>query len=165
MILAIDVHYRDDAAYCIGVLFEWADMSPRQIIREVVSPVQPYIPGEFYRRELPCLLQIISHTDIRSIDAIIVDAHVYLDDAMTHGLGGRLWDALSGHVPVIGVAKTSFHSNAQTTVAVLRGDSKQPLYVSAIGMDKAAAAALIQKMHGDYRMPDMLKKLDQLTRQ
>ncbi len=165
MILAIDVHYRDDRAYCIGVLFEWRDDEPRQIIKEIVSPIAPYVPGEFYRRELPCLLKVISHVELSSLAAIIADAHVYLDDAMTYGLGARLWEALGGKVPVIGVAKTSFYGNAQTTVAVLRGESKQPLYVSAIGMDKTAAAALVQKMHGYYRMPDILKKLDQLTRQ
>lgn len=165
MILAIDVHYRDDTAYCVGVLFEWSDTAARQVLKTVRTPIEEYVPGEFYRRELPCLLDIIACTDQTALEAVIVDAHVYLDNQLTHGLGARLWEALDRKIPVIGLAKTAFHKNDQTTIPILRGASQQSLYVSAIGMDAGDAAAHIRAMSGLYRIPDILKKLDQLTKQ
>ena len=47
---------------------------------------------------------------------------------------------------------------------VLRGESLRPLFVSAAGMDHARAAALVQGMHGAYRVPTLLKRADQLAR-
>lgn len=67
-------------------------------------------------------------------------------------------------MPVIGVAKTGYFNYQQTVVNVNRGESQKPLYVSAVGYDVNKAATNIKHMQGKYRMPDILKTLDQLTK-
>lgn len=81
------------------------------------------------------------------------------------GLGGKLWEALQQKIPVIGVAKTPFLSNKQTVQQVLRGQSNTALYVSAIGIDLNEATLLVKNMKGDFRIPDILKALDKLTKE
>ncbi|WP_256676101.1 hypothetical protein, partial [Pseudomonas sp. Kh13] len=48
--------------------------------------------------------------------------------------------------------------------AVYRGKSRRPLFVSSIGLDGEYAAALIKNLRGASRIPEVLKKVDQLTR-
>lgn len=64
---------------------------------------------------------------------------------------------------MIGVAKTHFHS-ATAVRPVLRGDSERPLYTTAVGMDLDQACRHIQGMHGEFRIPTLLKQVDQLAR-
>jgi deoxyribonuclease V len=47
---------------------------------------------------------------------------------------------------------------------VQRGHSRRPLYVSAAGIDAETAARYIQDMHGTYRLPTLLRRVDQLCR-
>jgi hypothetical protein len=42
---------------------------------------------------------------------------------------------------------------------VYRGKSIKPLYVSVIGIDLNYSAKLIKNLKGDFRIPDILKKL------
>lgn len=165
MILAIDVYYPDTGAKAVGVLFEWEDAVPRQTIIEFIDEVDDYIPGAFYKRELPCIEALLKKIGTDLLDAVIVDGHIYVDNNGTYGLGGRTFELLGGRLPVIGVAKTGFHTNKETVIEVLRGESGNPLYVSAIGMDTAKAARLVQDMYGPYRIPDILKKLDGVTKE
>lgn len=164
MILAIDVYYYDDEAKVAGVLFDWNDTQPQSTIIAQVSNVASYQPGQFYKRELPCILELLKQVDLETLSVILVDSHVYVSNEKAYGLGGHLWESLDGKLSVIGVAKRSFHETDQVTVPVVRGQSTNPLFVSAIGMDKEAAARLVEGMHGPYRMPDILKTLDQLSR-
>ena len=76
----------------------------------------------------------------------------------------RIFNEVLGRaVPVIGVAKTRF---AGATVAreVCRGMSNTPLFVTAAGLAVEAAARNIQAMHGQFRLPTLLKRVDQLCR-
>ena len=98
------------------------------------------------------------------MEAIIVDGYVQLDDAGKKGLGAYLYEALDKQIPVIGVAKRAFHANEKHSRAIERGTSKNPIYVSAIGFDLAAAVERVQQMAGDFRMPDLLRILDQETK-
>ena len=52
----------------------------------------------------------------------------------------------------------------ETRIEVLRGESKKPLYITAKGIDLHKAAEFIQKMHGDFRIPTLLKLVDSLGR-
>ena len=165
MILALDVYYSVNEASSVGVLFNWKDSTSLQTVRARIENVEEYIPGEFYRRELPCLLKVIDKIKLSSLEAILVDGYVYVDDNFKLGLGGRLWEALNKKIPVIGVAKTSFHSNKKTVKEIFRGKSKNPLYVSCIGMDMEEAAEKIQGMSGNFRMPSILKHLDIMTKE
>lgn len=165
MILAVDVHYRTGKAHAVGVLFNWNNVNPIRIVNSTIKEVEEYIPGEFYKRELPCLMEIINKIDLSSLETIIVDGYVYVDNELNLGLGGKLWEALNKKVPVIGVAKTSFYSNKNTIKEIFRGESKKPLYVSAVGMDINEATKKIQEMEGDFRIPTILKYLDTATKE
>ena len=164
MLLALDVHYKADYAKTVGLLFDWEDAEPKSTVITQTTEVEEYIPGQFYKRELPCLLQAIDQVDLANLEAIIVDGHVYIDNKGGHGLGGYLWEALDQKIPIIGVAKRAFHANEKMTIPVLRGGSKNALYVSAVGTDLSTAANQIKKMHGDFRMPAILQILDTETK-
>lgn len=169
MIVCVDVDYREDpqdgstqaVAACV-VLSSWA--SDRAYDEHVclIEDVAEYVPGQFYRRELPCVLAILDKVE-EPIDLVIVDGYVHLDEAGSPGMGAYLHEALGGRVPVVGVAKNRFRT-ATTAVEILRGTSARPLYVSAAGIEPEAAAAKVRSMHGRFRFPDMLKRVDRLCR-
>ena len=165
MIIAIDVHYRNNMAKVVSIEFQnWEDETPMKIHSLIMPETPAYVPGQFYKRELPCLLEILKLSDFSLIDLIIVDGHVVLDDAGKRGLGAYLYDAIGQKIPVVGAAKKSFHSLKEKTVAVLRGESKKALYISTIGVDLQEMAENIKKMHGDFRIPTLLKILDVETK-
>jgi deoxyribonuclease V len=164
-LLAIDVYYPEGKAKAVGALFYWQDEVAKEIISIELDNIEAYIPGEFYKRELPCILKVIEKVDFKRISTIIVDGNVYIDNEGTFGLGGKLWEALDGKIPVIGVAKTFFKNTEEKVIPVERGQSKNPLFVSAIGMDTEEAGALIKGMKGEHRMPDILKYVDTLTKE
>lgn len=165
MLLALDVHYREQIAKSVGVLFEWEDMSPKEVIVDYVDDIAEYIPGAFYKRELPCLLKVIKQVDLKNIEAIIIDGYVYIDNDYKYGLGGFLWESLGKQIPVIGLAKTSFFSNKDTVKKIFRGDSKKPLFVSGIGCNVDDMVERTKNMKGNYRVPNVLKELDIITKE
>lgn len=165
LVLAIDVHYRENIAKAVGVVFEPSADHARIVLTEYLTGIGEYVPGEFYKRELPCILKIIEKTDLSVIDFILIDGYVYIDDDFRFGLGGHLWKQLDGRKPIIGVAKTSFLSNKATVRELKRGESEKPLFISSVGIDLDEAVRLIATMKGDFRIPDILKKLDQITKE
>ena len=166
MILAIDVHYKEPYAKAVGVYFNWHDEHPQSEITAIINEVEEYQSGQFFKRELPCILELIKQVDITSIEAIIIDGHVYVDNQKKYGLGAHLWSVLNGVVPIIGVAKKSFIRTNEVCHPVCRGESKQALYVSVIGdIDMNNAVQHIRLMKGEFRIPKMLKYLDQLTKE
>ncbi|MBX7228904.1 MAG: endonuclease V [Burkholderiaceae bacterium] len=162
MIACLDVFYRSAQASCACVLFSaWTDSLPAQEFVRVVSPIEPYEPGHFYRRELPCLLAILG--DLSQLPTVIViDAYVWLDSHAAPGLGARLYEALNQKIPVIGVAKSRFLG--APAIPITRGKSRSPLFVSAAGMESTLAAHYIEKMHGAFRIPTLIQRTDQLSR-
>lgn len=165
MILAIDVHYKDRAAKSAAGIFTWNDTEAKETLIDYTNDIEEYIPGEFYKRELPCLLKIIEKVDISKLEAIIIDGYVYIDNNKNFGLGGYLWEALKEQIPIIGVAKNYYHNNADTVKQVFRGNSKKPLYISCIGLELEMVSELILSMQGEYRIPGVLKQLDILTKE
>ena len=166
MILAIDVHYKETTAKAVGALIEnWDDAAALQHIIKYIDHVEEYIPGAFYKRELPCILEIIKAVDLLSISYIVVDGFVVLDDAGKPGLGAYVYERIHSQVPVIGVAKSNFHQNLQQVIPVHRGASIKPLYVTAVGTDLQQAAAFIKSMHGEFRLPTVLKEMDRITKE
>jgi deoxyribonuclease V len=77
-------------------------------------------------------------------------------------LGGHLFNALGGKTVVIGVAKRPYEG--AIALPVLRGASRAPLLVSAVGIDAIVAAEHVRHMHGNHRMPTMIKRADTLSR-
>lgn len=163
MILAVDVHYTEPGAVAAGVCFEgWSDVQPVRACISRFDAVAPYEPGAFYRRELPCILGLLREHDLQP-DIIVVDGHVFLDAHGSPGLGKHLFDALDGRVPVIGVAKTAF-VGIGADHEVLRGDSARPLYVTAAGLPLQRAKSHVGAMHGQHRLPTLLKAADRICR-
>ncbi|RYD53105.1 MAG: endonuclease V [Sphingobacteriales bacterium] len=165
MILAFDTYYRDPVAHTVCIAFrDWTQPEPDAIYRETRSGIAAYEPGAFYKRELPCILSLLQQLDLREVTAILIDGFVYLDDDHKPGLGAHLYTALAERVPVIGVAKTNFATLHALKQPLLRGSSDRPLYITAIGIDVSLAAQQIGQMDGIFRMPTLLKLLDQHTR-
>jgi deoxyribonuclease V len=161
MIACVDVGYFEDNARAACVAFEqWEDADVRAEFVLNVPDVQPYVPGHFYRRELPCLLSVLDQLSTRP-DTVVIDGYVWLDENGRKGLGGHLFGAFGEAISVIGVAKTRF-ATATSSVEVLRGSSDRPLFVTAAGIDQAAAC--IRRMHGENRIPTLLKQVDRLSR-
>jgi len=108
MILAIDVHYHNTRATAVGVIFpSWeSEISTEELLVEI-GGVAEYLPGQFYLRELPCILALLERVKY-PLDCIVIDGFVWLGGERKPGLGMRLWDSLGGRVPVIGVAKSRY---------------------------------------------------------
>jgi len=165
MIIAFDTYYYSNKAKTVCLSFDhWEDNEPINVISEIIKGVSDYEPGAFYKRELPCILSLLKQVDLSTVDCIVVDSFVLLSDEGKLGLGGYLYEALDKKIPIIGVAKSGFHSNKKNVAELLRGDSKKPLYISAIGVDLHEAYAKIGSMHGPYRMPTLLQVVDTETK-
>jgi deoxyribonuclease V len=163
MILAVDVGYFEPRARAVGVLFEsWDSDRIDSVIETWIDAVDEYVPGEFFRRELPCILRVIEQAKV-PLTAIVIDGYVTLGDPPHPGLGMRLWEAMGGTVPIIGVAKSFFAGTADET-RLARGGSDRPLFVTAVGLPLSEAKQAIAAMKGKYRMPDFLKHADTLSR-
>lgn len=164
MIAILDVDYRDGGiavAACV-LAHDFGDAAPSGECTATIADVLPYVPGQFYRRELPCLLAVLA--TLPALPTVcVVDGYVWLGDTDTPGLGGHLFAALGGAVPVVGVAKTLF-SGAEPMAPVRRGGAVRPVYVSAAGMRLDAAADAVQRMHGAFRLPTLIKRADTLCR-
>ncbi len=158
-----DVHYKDDIATAGCILFlNWTDLYEIKYFFEQIRDVRPYESGRFYKRELSCILYLLNKIE-DPIDIIIIDGYVWLEKEGAPGLGGYLYHALNESIPVIGVAKSKFKDSAFAK-KVFRGKSKRPLYITAAGIDPDIAANCIIMMHGQYRIPTLLKKIDHLCR-
>lgn len=160
----VDVDYRDPNAMAACCLFEdWGDENALRDVTAWVTGVQPYQPGSFYLRELPCLLAVLQ-TVTEPLDLILVDSYVWLEDENHRGMGAHLYDALGQRVPVIGVAKTCYRS-AGLAREVVRGTGHNPLYITAVGAEVDQAALWVRQMHGESRVPTLLRRVDHLARQ
>lgn len=159
----VDVQYHTTEAVAACVVFrEWTDeRADREFVVRVPSPAA-YEPGRFYVRELPCLLAVLGPLRT-SLDLVVIDGYVWLDADGQRGLGAHLHKALGGNVPVVGVAKTAF-AGSGFALAVLRGASRRPIYVTAAGIEAEAAADHVRSMHGAHRIPTLLARVDRLAR-
>jgi len=160
---ALDVQYnenRDAIVACIG--FEnWGDNRAIYSKTHLIENIEPYQAGSFYKRELPCLVEALKGLD--NIEYVVVDGYVWLEEESHYGLGMYLYDALNKEIPIIGVAKNRFN-NTPKKCELLRGESKKPLYITAIDMDMEEAKEYIANMNGKYRFPTLLKHVDSLAR-
>lgn len=161
MIAAIDVHYSDDNIATAGaiVFSGYKDTKEYRAYKTDIPEAEDYVPGQFYRRELPGLIAVIRMIE-EEIDTVIIDGYVDLGEEP--GLGRYLWKSLDGNKRVIGVAKEYFRGSYP--VKIFRGKSRKPLYITSAGIEQTVAAGLIEGMHGKFRLPTLLKKADSLSR-
>lgn len=169
MLACVDVAYLEKFARVACVLFrDFEDAEPKSILVVKSELAAPYVPGELYRRELPPILDVLSRVHER-LEMVVVDGYVWLGPHGP-GLGARLYESLDRAVPVIGVAKTSWAESkdeddpARCAIEVFRGNSKRPLFVTAVGVDVSLAASWISSMHGEHRLPTLLKRVDAASR-
>lgn len=169
MLLALDVAYDDRArtALAAGIVFSaWSDEAPCGERVRACDRVAPYESGAFYLRELPCVLPLLEDLTAEfSVDTLIIDG--YVDLGSRPGLGRHLIEGLRvrSKTPlptVVGVAKSRFAG--ALAIEVVRGDSRQPLFVTTHGIDPNLAADHVRAMHGAYRVPTLLRRVDQLAR-
>jgi deoxyribonuclease V len=161
MIAAVDVHYTDSGtARAVAMIFTgFDDEKVYRSYKADIEVTEDYIPGQFYRRELPCLIAVLNEIK-EEYDTIIIDG--YVDPGGAPGLGRHLWHAFSGKKKVIGVAKKNYRNS--DAIEVFRGTSHRPLYITAAGIDPVQAADIITNMNGKYRIPDLLKYVDRVSR-
>jgi deoxyribonuclease V len=159
----MDVDYRPEGTVAACVLFrDWADAAEAGHVVERGPPAEPYAPGQFYRRELPHLLKVLAAVP-EPLEVLVIDGYVWLGEERP-GLGAHLYEALGRRLPVIGVAKTAFHSSG-LAVPVLRGQSQRPLFITAVGLEARVAAEHVRRMHGASRIPTLLGRVDRLCRE
>ena len=163
MFAAVDVFYDEvqnwARAACVVFSDPLSDVTTEEAVA-LVSPIAAYAPGEFYRRELPCIEAVIGPR-LAGLELLFIDGYVYLSDEERPGLGWHVHQRFG--IPVIGVAKTRFADADKFAELVFRGGSKQPLYVTQIGY-QGSAADLVRLMHGFHRIPTLLRRVDQLAR-
>ena len=164
MIAFLDVQYFDEystARAAILMAEQWTDGTATWKNVVDVANVAPYQPGEFFRRELPCLQKALASAAEKP-STIVIDGYVWLDCAGRLGLGAKLFQTLGETTPVIGVAKTRFHD--APGIDVYRNSSSKPLIVTAAGCNEHHAAEHVRTMHGSFRIPTLLRFVDQLAR-
>ncbi len=158
MIGCVDVDYQPDlvTAACVGA--EWADgVAAIEVVVRTGGPAAEYQPGAFFARELPYLRGVLER--MPALDLIVVDGYVWLGPDRP-GLGHHLHEALG--IAVVGVAKNPFAG--ARAIEVTRGDSARPLFVTSIGIDPPVAASHVRAMHGEHRIPTLLRRVDALAR-
>jgi deoxyribonuclease V len=160
----LDAAYASDAAAVACLLADaWTAATPAAEISKYFSEVpMTYVSGEFYKREMPLLQQMIRGLT-SSPRILVIDGYVWLGSTGELGLGAHLFAALGSTLPVVGVAKTRYRDDTWSK-RIYRGASCRPLYVTAAGIDTAKAAELISSMHGDHRIPTLLQWVDRLAR-
>lgn len=176
MIIAFDTYYYEGYSYTVGGVFEsWTSSDVSYYVtsrRECIDA--EYKSGELYKRELPCIMECLSLVNLDNIDTIIVDGYVWLSEdgkELTKGLGARLDDAIQRvHCSVkniVGIAKNPYHVKIPNCFEVKHGlESEKPLYVTCSNTDYAEHySVLVSRMHGDYRIPTILKLVDTKTRE
>ncbi|MEZ4985964.1 MAG: endonuclease V [Saprospiraceae bacterium] len=165
MIYAFDSYYTDRAAFtaCIGFP-HWESDQPTFSLLQQHPITADYESGAFYKRELPGLLEVLEKVSLTSGDTLVIDGYVHLDDDKSPGLGGYLYQHLLGQYPVIGVAKSKYRHINEAARAIYRGHSAKPLFITSEGIALDVAASYIKGMKGEYRIPDLLKLVDQLSK-
>jgi deoxyribonuclease V len=122
-LVAVDVYYRGRNAVAAAVLFaEWTSESEAGHFAEALEQVEPYRPGFFFERELPCVLKVLSRVTA-TLSTIVMDGYVWLGAEERLGLGGHLYVALGKTIPVIGVAKTHFRGNSKAVPECTGGEA------------------------------------------
>lgn len=162
MIAITDVHYDEPngRANAAALLFGyWTDEHPVATFTTQSPITAPYVAGEFWKRELEPITQVLAQIPVR-LSTIIIDGYATL--GRDRGLGTFLYRQFHGRVAIVGIAKNEF-AEAQSHY-VRRGVSKKPLFITSVGMSPEIAGTLVAAMHGDHRLPTLVQTVDHLAR-
>lgn len=128
MKLAVDVHYSPGTTVTGGVVFgDWYDSRAAAVYRSLCREPEAYVPGRFFRRELPCILHFLGEHALTP-EMIVVDGFVYLDGERVPGLGKHLFDALGHRIPLSawpksGLPRLPIHSRYTVAAAAVHATS------------------------------------------
>lgn len=162
-IAAVDVGYYGNRALAAAIIFsEWEQAKADMAYTSKIAGIASYRPGQFYLRELPCILAVLQNVNPLP-DLILVDGYVWLDESSRPGLGARLHHALQQQCAVVGVAKSRFFKGSNVA-EITRGRSRKTLFVTSVGIDIEQAAQGVRNMHGEHRIPTLLGEVDRRSR-
>ena len=176
MIVAFDTYYYNGYSYTVaGVFKSWNDKETSYFATSRRTCIDAeYKSGELYKRELPCIMQCLELLPIKDITLIIVDGFVWLSEdgkTLTKGLGAHLQEAIlekyGEKITIVGVAKNRYHVKIPDCYDIERGlESTKPLFVTCSEPCLAEHYSnMIKIMHGDYRIPNIIKAVDTKTRE
>ncbi len=154
MYICLDAAYELSIGLACGVIFDSiGSQKPAKVITGRKLKVKPYIPGKFYERELPLLLSVLERVE-EDLNIIFIDGYVWLPGNRP-GLGAHLFKSQNEKIPVIGIAKNLFKGHREC-LKVYRGKSSRPLFITSAGISIKAAAKIVEKLHGQNRVPYMV---------
>ncbi|MCW1968987.1 MAG: endonuclease V [Anaerolineae bacterium] len=158
MYFSCDVQYEQKIGYAAGICFQrLQSQSVDFVVTAILQPVAEYKPGEFYQRELPCLIELIKKLETLP-KIIFIDGYVWLQNDQL-ALGGRLYEYLDRKVIVIGIAK-SFLRIAGENISMYYKSSHRPIYISAAGLSLDDAMQCVKEMPYQGHLPLMMKYAD-----
>ena len=179
MILVTDVFYNEinNSAHIAGaVINDWtSDKIVETYELDKIDIDCAYIPGQFYKREMPCLIELwnsIPESKKAQINTFIVDGFYDIWDGRP-GLGHHFRDWLieNGYnVEVVGIAKSPCRETNKFTLPVYRTEEsktskcRSALWVNGSNMENDYQNKVLN-MAGKYRIPTIIKKVDKLSRQ
>lgn len=184
VILGLDIQYEGDVAYIAGD-FQHYKGDPIQTYSGVADVTAPYVSGFFCFREGPPLLALVNrllqNDTIPNPDVLVVDGHGI---AHPRAFGIACWLGVKTGLPTMGVAKKSLLRFSGQVVGDNQGDvlpiahegktvgyalrtqtGIKPEYVSPghlITLTTAKEIAI--NMVSEYRIPDILRRADQVAR-
>lgn len=176
MIVAFDTYYYNGFSYTVGGVFKsWGDKEVSYYATSIRTCIDAeYKPGELYKRELPAIMQCLATLNIDTIDTIIVDGFVWLSEdgkTLIKGLGARLQDAIYNKYntkkTIVGIAKNRYHVKIPECVDLERGlVTAKPIFITCSESCLTEHyASQVKVMHGDYRIPSIIKAVDSKTRE
>ena len=167
-VLALDVAYKDDLAFCAAVLY---DLKQEKVLKELLVKERvefPYIPGLLFLREAPIMLEAIEKID-RDYDLILVDGHG-LAHPRKAGLA-TIIGILTGK-PTIGIAKSFLYGEIKDSYIFVDQQKvgiKFGKYYASIGsnINIESLENFLKSINFKYpkalRIPDKLSKTDILN--
>ncbi len=161
----VDVSYLDNFAAVACIISSAAKPWPAlRSYTAILENICHYEPGNFYKRELPCILDVFKKIE-EHVSTIFVDAYVWLPDGRP-GLGARLYYTLNERIAVVGIAKNSFMTAKESGVVkrIFRGSSRRPLFITAAGILLEEAAKTVSRLPGPFRIPLPVQTAHTLSR-
>lgn len=163
MKLIVAVHFDGGQANAAAAAFDaWDAAEATKTYVSRIADVEKVVRGELDLRELPCVMQLLREHSLEP-ELILLDGFVHLDADETPGLGLRLYQALGGKVPIVGVSKKGL-PGLPVQFEVMREEETQPLCVTCAGIDIGAAKARLRAMHGRKRVPTLMKLVARLAK-
>ena len=181
--VAIDVYYNEtdpDNIIATAGIVCWdkvEDAKPQATFTYSMTITAPYVPGQFFLREMPVIVEALhQHTIIPKF--LFIDG---LCELPPESLGKGWRPALGSHTllelhkdkdyantKIIGVAKNPF-KNFPKEQEVVRNPhiakcSKKSLYITCLGMSIHNAKMAVMFMAGSSREPFLLKMADKLSK-